>query len=198
MFDEMGNDMRLFIKGKDGSVTLLSDKVCEFTVEYEKPKEPKRIYFAAPLFSESEIMYNHFAVNNIRKKFGDEVEIYLPQENTGINDKRQYADSIMIANGDNEHLEKADILIAVIDGQSPDVGVAAEVGYFYSMNKPIIAIYSDSRQGTYDNQQKIDALDDIAESQFSYVNLYLIGLIKQRGEIVRGYEELLKVLPDYV
>lgn len=152
------------------------------------------VYFGAPLFSEMELMYNDFVVGKIRSMFGDLVNVYLPQENEAINDKSGYADSIMIANGDNEYLEKSDVLIAVIDGQVMDVGLASEIGLFYSMNKPIIAIYSDSRQGTYGNQQKIKALDNVAESQFSYANLYTIGLIKQRGQIVRGYEEMLAEL----
>ena len=160
-------------------------------------KETK-IYFGAPLFSESELMYNDFVVKHIRKKFGNKVSVYNPMENEAINDKTGYADSIMIANGDNEYLEDADILIAVIDGQSVDVGLASEIGYFYSMSKPIIAIYSDSRQGTYGNQQKVDALESIAESQFSYVNLYTVGMIKQRGKIVRGYKELLEELDSYI
>ena len=156
------------------------------------------IYFGAPLFSEMETMYNAHVVEEIRERFGDSVSVYLPQENEGINDKSGYADSIMIANGDNEYLENTDVLIAVIDGQVIDVGLASEIGYFYSMDKPIIAIYSDSRQGTYGNQQKIDALDEIAESQFSYTNLYTIGLIKQRGVIVNSYEAMLEKLEEYL
>lgn len=156
------------------------------------------IYFGAPLFSEMEMMYNDFVVGRIREEFKGKVNVYLPQENMAINDKSGYASSTMIADGDNEHLENADVLVAVIDGQVMDVGLASEIGIFYSMNKPIIAIYSDSRQGTYGNQQKIDALDEIAESQFSYVNLYTVGLIKQRGKIVRGYDEMLDVLKGYI
>lgn len=157
----------------------------------------KKVYFAAPLFSESEQLYNNYAVSKIRAtmdNIGYEIEVYLPQENESINDKSQYADSIMIADGDNKYLEEADILIAVIDGQVMDVGVAAEIGYFYSMNKPIIALYTDSRQGTFDNQKKIDALDEIAESQFSYANLYVIGLIKGRGKVVNSVTGLIEML----
>lgn len=148
-----------------------------------------KIYFASPLFSMSEQSFNEQVVEYIRENIPG-VEVYLPQENDSINDKSGYADSEMIANGDNKYLEEADILVAVLDGQTVDVGVAAEVGYFYSMNKPIIGLYTDSRQGTYGNQQKIDALDEIAESQFSYINLYLVGLIKMRGDIFAHVEEL--------
>ena len=148
-----------------------------------------KIYFASPLFSMSEQSFNEQVVEYIRENIPG-AEVYLPQENESINDKSGYADSEMIANGDNKYLEEADILVAVLDGQTVDVGVAAEVGYFYSMNKPIIGLYTDSRQGTYGNQQKIDALDEIAESQFSYINLYLVGLIKMRGDIFTRVEEL--------
>lgn len=148
-----------------------------------------KIYFASPLFSMSEQSFNEQVVEYIRENIPG-AEVYLPQENESINDKSGYADSEMIANGDNKYLEEADILVAVLDGQTVDVGVAAEVGYFYSMNKPIIGLYTDSRQGTYGNQQKIDALDEIAESQFSYINLYLVGLIKMRGDIFARIEEL--------
>ena len=161
----------------------------------------KKVYFAAPLFSESEQLYNNYVVSEIRDtmdNIGYEIEVYLPQENGIINDKSQYADSIMIANGDNKHLEESDVLIALLDGQVIDSGVAAEIGYFYAMNKPIIGLYTDSRQGTFGNQEKIKALDEVAESQFSYINLYVVGLVKNRGKIVKTLDELLLELENVV
>lgn len=157
-----------------------------------------KIYFGAPLFTEMEQRYNRYVVDQIRKKYGEKVEIYLPQENEAINDKSGFADSIAIANGDNAYLEEADALIAVLDGVTPDSGLSAEIGYFYSMDKPILGLYTDVRQGTYGNQQKIDALDTIAESQFSYINLYTVGLVKQRGEILRSSEELIEKVASLI
>lgn len=157
----------------------------------------ERIYFASPLFSNSEKMFNSAVVEMIRNIPDVNLEVYLPQENMSINDKSGYADSVMIAEADNKYLEMADVLVAVLDGQTVDVGVAAEVGYFYSMNKPIVGIYTDTRQGTYGNKNKIRALDVVAESQFSYINLYLIGLIKKRGVVVssvgEAMEEIIKL-----
>ncbi|MFJ1627779.1 nucleoside 2-deoxyribosyltransferase [Marinilactibacillus psychrotolerans] len=154
----------------------------------------KKIYLGGPLFSEMEASYNKLLANEIRKKL--KVEVYNPIENEAINDKSGYADSIMIAEGDNTHLEASDILVALLDGPVVDPGLAAEIGYFYSMNKPIIALYTDSRQGSFGNQQKIDAIDDIAESQFSYVNLYIVGLIKKRGFVLDSKEKLLNKLEE--
>jgi len=158
----------------------------------------KNIYFGGALFSEMEQMYNQYIVDQIREKYGDKVNVYLPQENSAINDKSGFADSIAIANGDNEYLEKADILIGVLDGPVLDSGLAAEIGYFYSLNKPILGLYTDSRQGTYGNQDKIDALDKVAESQFSYINLYTVGLVKNRGQIVQKSEELVNIIGNYL
>lgn len=150
-----------------------------------------KLYFASPLFTEMEQSYNKLVVDKLRQTFSEQIDIYLPQENAAINDKSNYANSIQIADGDNAHLEETDILVAVLDGVTIDAGVASEIGYYYSMNKPIIAIYSDIRQGTDANSAKIEALDDIAESPFSYINLYTVGLVKKRGKIVKNSDELI-------
>lgn len=160
--------------------------------------QPKKIYFASPLFTEMEQSYNAQVVKQLRTQFGDQIAIYLPQENAAINDKSNYANSIQIADGDNVYLEDADVLIAILDGVTIDAGVASEIGYFYSMNKPIIGLYSDIRQGLHNNQEKVKALDEIAESPFSYINLYTVGLVKKRGTLVRNTEEMIKTLNSYI
>lgn len=152
----------------------------------------KKIYFASPLFTEMEQTYNAHVVKKLRETFAEQIDIYLPQENAAINDKSNYADSIQIADGDNAYLEESDILIAILDGVTIDAGVASEIGYFYSMNKPIIAVYSDIRQGAHGNDAKLKALDVIAESPFSYINLYTVGLVKKRGKLVRSSDELIE------
>lgn len=157
-----------------------------------------KIYFGAPLFNEMEQMYNAYVVREIRKRYGDKVDIYLPQENEAINDKSGFADSKAIAEGDNEYLEETDLMIAVLDGVTPDSGLSAELGYFYSMERPILGLYTDVRQGTYGNKEKIAALDEIAESQFSYVNLYTVGLVKKRGAILPSAKELIDKIGEYI
>lgn len=157
-----------------------------------------KIYFGAPLFNEMEQMYNAHVVKQIREKYGDKVDIYLPQENDSINDKSGFADSLAITQGDNDYLEEADLLIAMLDGVTPDSGLSAELGYFYSMNRPILGLYTDVRQGTHGNQEKIEALDDLAESQFSYINLYTVGLVKIRGEMLNSSKPLVEKIGEYI
>ena len=153
-----------------------------------------KIYFASPLFSEMELAFNKVLVEKIRKRFPG-VEVYLPQEQMAINDKSSYADSTMIAQYDTDALLDSDLMIAVLDGAVIDVGVAAsEIGVAYHADMPILGLYTDSRQQGADNPQKIAALQEVAESQFSYVNLYTVGLVKLRGEIVSSSDELLETL----
>lgn len=157
-----------------------------------------KIYFGAPLFSDSERYYNKLVVDTLREKLGSDVDIYLPQENEAINDKSGFADSIAIAKADTEELVKSDLLIAIMDGQTMDVGLASEIGIAYAQYIPIIGLYSDSRQGAFGNQKKIDALEEVAESQFSYINLYTVGLVKLNGEIARTTDELIQFVIEKV
>lgn len=162
----------------------------------------KRIYFANALFTEAERDFNNKVVTELRNKLSNHKNpaiIYLPQENPEINDKSGYADSKAIFNGDNEHLDVSDLMIAVMDGTVPDVGVAAEVGRAAAMGIPIIGLFTDVRQGSHGNKMKIEAIDnDIAESQFPYVNLYFVGAIKDNGLIVTSTEDLIKEVEKFL
>ena len=156
----------------------------------------KKAYFASPLFSEMELMYNNYLVGKIKPVYPN-LELYVPQEQMEINDKNAYADSIMIAKIDTDQLLSSQFMIAVLDGVSIDVGVATEIGVAYQAGIPIIGLYTDSRQQGATNQKKLDALQSIAESQFSYVNLYTVGIVKSNGVIVNSTEELLNSLKSY-
>ena len=151
------------------------------------------IYFAAPLFAASDLQYNATLVEKIRQQY-PEVTIYLPQENAAINDKSAYADSKMIALADTEKVLTSDLMIACLDGLTIDAGVASEIGVAYAKGIPIIGLYTDSRQQGADNQQKLNALQTVAENQFHYVNLYTVGLIKLNGEIFSSESALLEGL----
>ena len=155
--------------------------------------EKVKIYFGSPLFSEMEKDYNAKLAKIIRERFED-IEMYVPQENEAINDKSGYADSLMIAEADTKELLSSDILIAIMDGQVMDVGLASEIGVAYQAGIPIIGLYTDPRQGVFGNKKKLDALDEIAESQFSYINLYTVGLVKKNGRVCGEMEEFLDAL----
>ena len=156
----------------------------------------KKAYFASPLFSEMEILFNTMLVDKIRKVY-PALEMYVPQEQD-FNDKSSYADSTIIAKADTDALLASDVLIAVLDGATIDVGVASEIGVAYQAGIPILGLYTDSRQQGASNPKKIEALAEIAESQFSYINLYTVGLVKLNGEIVDSTEKLVVNLEKYL
>ncbi len=151
-------------------------------------------YLANGLFSLGDRLVNELVANAVRQTLPG-VELYVPQENGAINDKAAYADSEQIASADMASLLKSDFLIAVLDGVEIDSGVAAEIGAFSMLNRPIFALLTDTRQQGRDNMKKIDALQkDATENQFIYRNLFVVGLIKQRGIIVSSIEELREAL----
>lgn len=157
----------------------------------------KKIYFASPLFSEMERVYNENLVQSIRETYPD-VEIYVPQEQGEINDKNAYADSVAIAKYDTAALLDSELMVAVLDGSTIDVGVATEIGVAYQAGIPIIGLYTDSRQQGAENKQKLAALQEVAESQFSYINLYTVGIIKMNGAIYSTSKDFITAINDYL
>ncbi len=156
-----------------------------------------KVYYAAPLFSEAEQRYNAYAAQTIRA-VSETIDLYVPQEQADINDKSKYADSVMIAKVDTEKVLESDLMIAVLDGLSIDPGVAAEIGIAYAKKIPILALYTDVRTQGADVPEKLEALQVLAESQFSYVNLYVVGLVKEHGAVVSTLEQLQEEIRKYI
>lgn len=156
-----------------------------------------KIYFAAPLFAKSDLLYNAMLVKKIRA-VSEDLIVYLPQENEAINDKTDYADSKMIALADTEKVLESDLMIALLDGLTIDAGVASEIGVAYAKGIPVIGLYTDSRQQGGSHPKKLEALQQVAENQFHYLNLYTVGLIKLNGSIVSDETELLEALKVYL
>lgn len=149
-----------------------------------------KAYLANGLFSIGDRYVNAELARLVRLSVPS-IELYVPQENDAINDKSNYADSLAIAEADLSNLQNSDVLIAVIDGVEIDSGVAAEIGAFSMLKRPIIALFSDVRQLGRDNEKKINALvADGVENQFIYRNLFVVGLIKKNGMIVQTLEEV--------
>ena len=82
-------------------------------------------------------------------------------------------------------------MIAILDGTVIDNGVASEIGVAYAAKSPILCLYTDSRRLGAANQQKLGALQQVAENQFHYLNLYTTGLIKLNGAILTDEDSLI-------
>lgn len=156
-----------------------------------------KAYLANGLFSLGDRLVNEQLAAAIREAIPG-IELYVPQENDAINDKTAYADSLAIAQADLEMLQNSDVLVAVLDGVEIDSGVAAEIGAFAMLNRPIVGVFTDVRQQGRDNMMKIEALvRDGIENQFVYRNLFVIGLIKRTGVITTSIAEAVKAVEKY-
>jgi nucleoside 2-deoxyribosyltransferase len=155
-----------------------------------------KIYLANALFSESDHMYNALVCSEL-ENLG--FEVYAPQNNTSINDKTKSADSVKIYLGDKAELDSSDILVALLDGLAVDPGVAAEIGYMAAKGKTIIGLFTDSRENSKtSNESKIKALKKPLETQFPYVNLFVVGAIKQNGKVFPSRELMYKHLKKLI
>ena len=96
-----------------------------------------KIYFAAPLFTAAEIMWNS-SVTKVLRKIG--YKVFLPQEAQPKNAQSAF-------DSDLYNIDSADVITAVLDGADPDSGTCWEFGYAYAKNKLLIAIRTDLRTG---------------------------------------------------
>ena len=106
----------------------------------------KRVYFAAPLFSEAEREYN-LKITAVLESFG--YEVFLPQRDgflaPELEGKTEAEKTKMIFQKDKEEVLKADILFMVLDGRTPDEGACVELGIAYANGKRCYGFKSDAR-----------------------------------------------------
>lgn len=147
-----------------------------------------RGYFASHFFNAAMFEWTEKVASRIEEETG--IELYVPQRNSSINDKKNndhIITDIKISQADTAELKKSNILFACLDGLTIDDGVAAEImahGVMkeleeeYGVNKnfprTIIGILTDMRYlGTGENKL--------------YRNLMIMGKVKEHGKVVIGY-----------
>ena len=105
-----------------------------------------KIYFAAPLFTQAERIWNQTLANTIVEQ-DPKIEIFLPQTESGkayINGRLDFAKVQQIClNG----IDTCDVLVAILDGPDSDSGTCFECGYAFSKGKKLIGIRTDLRAG---------------------------------------------------
>lgn len=156
----------------------------------------KKIYLASHFFNDAMFRWTEDLAKYIEENLN--VELYVPQRNGEINDKKNNDATITdlaIYEQDCKELMESDILVACIDGVEIDPGVAGEIMAFATKmklqkDKPlkIIGIVTDMRyNGTGRNML--------------YRNLMIVGAIKANGTLLEGYagtDEYKKKLIDEI
>lgn len=96
----------------------------------------KRIYFAGPLFSAAEIAYNQLFCNSLNE---EGFITFLPQRECK---NKKLEDIYPIC---KSGIEKADVVVAIMDGADADSGTCWECGYAVAKGIPVIIVRSDFR-----------------------------------------------------
>jgi len=139
-----------------------------------------KIYFAGPLFTPYERSFIDECAATLR---ADGFEVFVPHEHELARDVDVTAASIFAQ--DRPGIERADALLAILDGPSVDDGTACEIGMFHAL------MQSDpSKRGI------VGLLTDIRgrRGESTGVNLFVQGAIEDVGRIVASIEEARDVL----
>jgi nucleoside 2-deoxyribosyltransferase len=116
--------------------------IIEELTSIQKSLKPIKIYLAGPLFSLFEKHCNKQLAIILEKKFN--CSVILPQEGSipfeGLENFADLAFQFCI-----EEITQCDLLLAILEGPDVDSGTSVEIGYAYSLKKPILGIRTDLR-----------------------------------------------------
>jgi nucleoside 2-deoxyribosyltransferase len=128
----------------------------------------RQIYWANALFTEADRKFNAYYVERLREVGYD---VFLPQEAAVNEEILPIAEDVFRV--DTTAVINSCLLVACLDQETIDSGVACEIGLAYAFGIPIIGLYTDIRQYRQGPGKM-------------YKNLYVIGAIESIGEIVRS------------
>jgi nucleoside 2-deoxyribosyltransferase len=135
-----------------------------------------RIYWANTLFTEAQRSFNRHWAKFLRENGYD---VFLPQEL--LENEVAYSPTPEeIFYLDTAAILQSDALVAVIDDETIDCGVAAEMGIAHATGIPVVAVYTDIRRN-----RTVGAM---------YKNLYVVGIAELSLGIVSAQTDLLERL----
>ena len=162
-----------------------------------------KAYLAGSIFYIGDEYRNTAWAKLLRETFPN-MDLYNPLEAdfNGVEGKKRFGDSQIIAAGDNKRLDETDILIACIDGDVLPAGTCAEVGRFSALSqysdkpKYILGICTDNRQCflTHSEEKDVGGCSRLGEQQYSYQNLYVTGLIHKYGKLVSNIDDAIEFI----
>jgi len=139
-----------------------------------------KIYFAGPLFTPYERSFIDECAAALR---ADAFDVFVPHEHEL--DGNVDVTAAWIFAQDRPAIERADAMIAILDGPSVDDGTACEIGMFYALmqsdpsKKGIVGLLTDIRS---------------MRGESTGLNLFVQGAIEDIGRIVDSFEEARDVL----
>lgn len=101
-------------------------------------------YIASPLFSEGERDFIDKLAHKVAMATNTDIftNFFIPHRDANEN---KNADPTTIFCDDRNAIDKAKIIIAILDGQDTDSGTSWELGYAYALNKKVFGLLTDFR-----------------------------------------------------
>jgi nucleoside 2-deoxyribosyltransferase len=120
------------------------------------PKKRRKLYLAAPLFTQAEWRWNAQLARSLRNLGYD---VFLPQERAqSMLDGTEAFEPQTLFSANVREIRNAAIVIAILDGADADSGTCWECGYAYAMKRPVIGVRTDLRQGGDDPQSGVNLM----------------------------------------
>lgn len=108
------------------------------------PAEKGKVYFAAPLFTQAERVWNARIEKSLKAKGFD---LFFPQhEATLVTDGMGGAPDRIFTQM-TKGVEGCVAVVAIADGADADSGTSWECGYAFALGKPVVAVRTDLRAG---------------------------------------------------
>lgn len=150
----------------------------------------ERIYLAAPISTEGDVMY----VNHLAKELRNlGYHVYSPIEDETINDKSNNPKAESIYNNDNDGIDSADIFLAVETGRE-QVGTHTELGGELRLKDKG---YSDKEIIVFTNNFRLNNPQIQNGIPSASANHYTLGGVWEHGTFVEGMTEgLLQYMED--
>jgi nucleoside 2-deoxyribosyltransferase len=102
------------------------------------------LYLAGPLFSQAERRWQRQLAQALGAR---DCKVFLPQDDAGFPLLKNPPDFHGAFEICRDAIDRADAVVAVLDGADADSGTAWECGYAYARGKPIVVIRTDFRGG---------------------------------------------------
>ncbi len=102
------------------------------------------LYFAAPLFTQAERIWNRQLAAALQRAI-PRCEVVLPQLRAAKFLRKRKPDLHRIVDDCIEGIQRADLVVAILDGSDADSGTCWECGYAYALGKPIVGVRTDLR-----------------------------------------------------
>lgn len=137
------------------------------------------IYWANSLFGEADRSFNERCIQTLRRRGF----IVLCPQDKPFNGAEVHTDARVVFSADTAMIKECDALVACIDQETIDSGVACEIGIAWALGKRLVALYTDFRQYRSGEYRM-------------YKNPYVIGCIFDKGIVTKSLEETITALLD--